>query len=262
MQVLRWGITAFSDLEPAGIRGGDGLSGLVPVLVVNSLWVPSVLSLCSLWPNTGNSSSIWKASEVKIVHFDVSWRQPAFCCLCVWKHIPCLEELPSELVGVRQGRRVSVLSYPPHPLPDFPVMLTVRPLFLILPSNLSRFFWVTFTPEQLGKRKSEKDVWENAPEQAITFDKAIAPVGVEEESQGVRALLVMKNAMKERACLWSRLVTTATYSRNDTAVAHQLFLSCCTRWMIQTLQTKQTFCCVTSMWKIKIKTRKDFDRTV
>lgn len=36
------------------------------------------------------------------------------------------------------------------------------------------------------------------PEQAITFDKAIVPVGEEEESQRVRALLVMKNAMRER----------------------------------------------------------------
>lgn len=49
---------AFSDLVPIGILGGDGLSGIVPVLVVNSLLVPSVLSVQSHWPNADNSSSI------------------------------------------------------------------------------------------------------------------------------------------------------------------------------------------------------------
>lgn len=39
------------------------------------------------------------------------------------------------------------------------------------------------------------------PEQAITFDKAIVPVGEEEESYSARALLVMENAMKEGTSL-------------------------------------------------------------
>lgn len=124
MKVFRWDITVwwkqFSDLVPTGILGGDGLPGVVPVLVVNSLLVPSVLSVQSHWPDTDNSSSIWRPSEVKIARFDVSWQRPAFCCLCVWKHRPCLEELPSVLVGVRWGRRVSS-SY------DFPVLLAVLP---------------------------------------------------------------------------------------------------------------------------------------
>lgn len=37
-------VEAFTDLVPIGILGGDSLSGVVPVLVVNSLLVPSVLS--------------------------------------------------------------------------------------------------------------------------------------------------------------------------------------------------------------------------
>ena len=51
-------VEAFTDLVPIGILGGDGLSGVVPVLVVNSLLVPSVLSVQSHWPDTDNSSSI------------------------------------------------------------------------------------------------------------------------------------------------------------------------------------------------------------
>lgn len=37
-------VEAFTDLVPIGILGGDSLSGVVPVLVVNSLLVPSVPS--------------------------------------------------------------------------------------------------------------------------------------------------------------------------------------------------------------------------
>lgn len=37
-------VEAFADLVPIGILGGESLSGVVPVLVVNSLLVPSVLS--------------------------------------------------------------------------------------------------------------------------------------------------------------------------------------------------------------------------
>lgn len=37
-------VEAFADLVPIGILGGESLSGMVPVLVVNSLLVPSVLS--------------------------------------------------------------------------------------------------------------------------------------------------------------------------------------------------------------------------
>lgn len=51
-------VVAFTDLVPTGILGGDGLSGMVPVLVVNSLLVPSVLSVQSHWPDTDNSSNI------------------------------------------------------------------------------------------------------------------------------------------------------------------------------------------------------------
>ncbi len=60
---------------------------------------------------------------------------------------------------------------------------------------------MTFNREQLGKWLAEEDISENAPEQAITFNKATVPVGEEEESQRVRALLVMKNAMQEGASL-------------------------------------------------------------
>lgn len=51
-------VEAFTELVANGILGGDSLSGVVPVLVVNSLLVPSVLSVQSHWPNTDNSSSI------------------------------------------------------------------------------------------------------------------------------------------------------------------------------------------------------------
>lgn len=37
-------VEAFTDLVPIGILGGDTLSAVVPVSVVNSLMVPSVLS--------------------------------------------------------------------------------------------------------------------------------------------------------------------------------------------------------------------------
>lgn len=107
-----------------------------------------------------------------------------------------MEELPSVLVGVKWGRRVSFLYFPPSQCSS------CCPSFrLISPSNLPRFLRVTFTQEQLGKWLAEEDVCENAPEQAITFDKAIGLVGEEEESQRVRALLVMKNAMQEGASL-------------------------------------------------------------
>lgn len=49
---------AFRDLVPTGILGGDGLPGVFAVSVVNSLLVPSVLSVQSQWPNSDNSSSI------------------------------------------------------------------------------------------------------------------------------------------------------------------------------------------------------------
>lgn len=216
-------VDAFTDLLPIGILGGDALSGVVPILVVNSLQVPSVLSVHSPWPDTDNSSSIWRPSEVKIAHFDVSWQHPVFCCICVWKHRPCLEELPSELVGVKWGRRVSFLFFPPSQC------LSYCPSFrLISPSNLPRFLWVTFTREQLGKWLAEKDVWENVPEQAITFDKTMVPIREEEESQRVRALLVMKNAMQEGASFWSQSVRPTMYSTRETAVIHQAFLCCCT----------------------------------
>lgn len=51
-------VEAFTDLVPTGILGGDTLPGVVPVLVVNSLLVPSVLSAQSHWPDSDNSSSI------------------------------------------------------------------------------------------------------------------------------------------------------------------------------------------------------------
>lgn len=51
-------VKAFTDPVPTGILGGDGLSGVVPVLVVSSLLVPSVLSVQSHWPDTDKFSSI------------------------------------------------------------------------------------------------------------------------------------------------------------------------------------------------------------
>lgn len=124
----------------------------------------------------------------------------------------------------RMGEEGIIPLFPPH----LPALLAVLPFFLISPSNLPRFLWVTFTRERLGKWLAEEDVWENAPEQAITFDKAMVPVGEEEESQRVRALLVMKNAMQEGASLWSQPVKPTMYSTTDTAVVHQAFLCCCT----------------------------------
>lgn len=105
--------------------------------------------------------------------------------------------------------------------PSFTI-LAVLPFFLILPSDLLRFFWVTFTPERLGKWLAEEDVWENSPQQAITFDNAIVPVGQGEESQRVGALLVMKKR-QEGASLWSPPIKPTMYSTILTALVHQAF---------------------------------------
>lgn len=175
---------AFSNLVPTGMLGGDGLPGVVPVSVVNSLLVPSVLSVQSQWPNSDNSSSIWRPSEVKIAHFDVSGQCSAFCCLCVWKRRPCLEELPSAPVGVRWGRRVSFV-FPP-PLPITPLLLAVLPSPFWSRHQIYPGFYEWRLPKSnLGKWQAEEDVWENAPEQAINFDKTVFPVGEEEESKKV-----------------------------------------------------------------------------
>lgn len=139
-----------------------------------------------------------RGSTPRFVVFASENRGPA------WRNYP-----QQSLVSGRGGGYHSY--FPPSP----------RPPFLISPSNLPQFLWVTFTREQLGKWLAEEDVWENVPEQAITFDKAIVPVGEEEESYSARALLVMKNAMKEGTSLWSQPVTPTMYSTTDTAVVHQ-----------------------------------------
>lgn len=135
---------AFTDLLPIGILGGDSLSGLVPVLVVNCLLVPSVLSVRSLWPDTDNSSSIWRPSEVKIAHFDVSWQHPAFCCICFWKQGPCLEELSSALVGVGRGGGI-ILLFPPSLCspccPSFLFDLTIKSFLVFMSDVYPRAAW-------------------------------------------------------------------------------------------------------------------------
>lgn len=138
---------------------------------------------------------------------------------------PAWRNYPQNLLGFNGGGG----SFPSYAPPSQSLCCFCCPsILLISPSNLSRFLWVTFTREQLGKWLAEEDVWENAPEQAITFDKATIPGGEEEESQGVRSLLVMKNAMREGASLWSRSAKPTMCSTTSASAIHQALLCCCT----------------------------------
>lgn len=190
-----------------GILSRESLSGVVPVLVVNSLLVPSVL------PTPRASEDPLKSNLPILMSRDST---------------QCFVVFASENTGP------ALRNYPHHSLVSdggggyhsfFPHISLLSLLSLLsFWSNLSWFLWVTFTRERLGKWLAEEDVWENAPEQAITFDKAIVPVGEEEESQRVRALLVMKNAMQEGVSLWSQPVKPTMYNTTDTAVVvHQAF---------------------------------------
>lgn len=167
------------------------------------------------------SSSIWRPSEVKFAHPDVSRQRFVFCYICVWKHRS--EELPHHLLVSDWGRRILSFFLTPPPPPCLPASLTVLNFLFDLAIKSLLFFVSDVCRAWLGKWLAEEDVWENAPEQAITFDKAIVPVGEEEESQRIRALLLMKNAMQEGASLWSLPVKPALDCTTDTAVVHQAF---------------------------------------
>lgn len=168
-------VEAFADLVPIGILGGESLSGVVPVLVVNSLLVPSVLS-------TPQASEDPLKSILPILMSRGSARR--FVAFASENTGPALRNYPHRSL-VLDGGGGHHSSFFPH----LPARLAVLTLFLISPSNLSRFLWVTFTREQLGKWLAEEDIWENAPEQAITFDKAIVPAGEGEESRRIRAFV-------------------------------------------------------------------------
>lgn len=115
-------VEAFTDLVPIGVLGGDGLSGVVPVLVVNSLLVPSVLSTPQASEDPLKSKSPILMSRGSTRRFVV---------------------FASENTGA--ARR----NYPEHSLvsdggggylpPHLPALLAVLPLFLISPSNLPWF---------------------------------------------------------------------------------------------------------------------------
>lgn len=193
---------------------------MVPVLVVNSLLVPSVLFVLSQWSNTDNSSSIWGTCEVKITHSDVSWQHPTFCCICVWNTGPLLGGTTLNVrwswVGWGGGWGCgSFLSIFLLFLPSFPSFWSNHQIF---PG-----FYEWRLRRRLGKWLAEEDVWENVPEQAITFDNATVPLGQEEESRRAGALLVMKNAVQEGALLWSRPFIPTLSS----TVVHQTLFCCC-----------------------------------
>lgn len=117
-------VEAFTDLVPIGILGGDSLSGVVPVLVVNSLLVPSVLS-------APQASEDPLKSKSPILMSRGSTRR--FVVFAYENTGPRSEELPSALVGCRMGEEGIVPLFSP------PSTLAVLPFFLISPSDLPRF---------------------------------------------------------------------------------------------------------------------------
>lgn len=228
MKALRWDITVWWKPLLIWCRLAfweeTVFLALFPYWLLTAFWYLLFSLFSPTGPTLDNSSSIWRPSEVKIAHFDVSWQYPAFCCICVWKHGPCLEELPSALVGIGWGRRVSLALFPP-------VSLLSSLSFLSFWSHHQIFlsFYEWRLPESiLGNGWLKKTFEKMRLSKLSPLIKAIVPVGEKEESRRARALLVMKNAMQEGASLWSRPVKPTMYSTTDTALVHQAFLCCCT----------------------------------
>lgn len=162
----------FTELVPTGTLEGRRRSGVVPTLVVNSLLIPYVL--CS-----PPASEDPLKSDLPV---------PMSC-----GNTSCFVRFTSENTAQRNkpttswcqiggGEYHSSLLPPPLPPPCLLAFLTVLNFLfdLVIKSLLflgSDVCWVW-----LGKWLAEEDVWENVPEQAITFDKAIVPAGAEEES--------------------------------------------------------------------------------
>lgn len=186
----------------------------IGILEVFLAWFPYWLSTACWYLLFYRLHKLLKTLQSQICPF---WWASMLCFIGVWKQETSLWGITLTTPQCGLGEEDIILLFL-HISP-----LSVLPFFLISLSNLSWFLWLTFTREQLGKWLPEEDVWENVPEQAITFDKAIVPGGEEEESQRIRALLVMKNAMQEGISLWSQPVKPTMYSTTDTAVVHQAF---------------------------------------
>lgn len=129
MKVLRWDIPVcwkpFTDLLPIGILGGDSFSGVVPVLVVNSLLVPSVLSVPQASEDPLKSKSpilMSHSSTRRFVVFASENTGPA------WRNYP-----QHSLVSDGGGGYHSLFS------PHLPALLAVLLFFLISQSNLPWF---------------------------------------------------------------------------------------------------------------------------
>lgn len=159
---------------------------MVPTLVVSSLLIPSVLSTP-------------RASEdpLKLNLPILMSRGSAPCFIVFASENIAQRNYPHYLLVSDWGRRISrTRTYP-----CLPASLAVLNFLFDLTIKYLPVFVSDVCRVRLGKRLAEEDVCENAPEQAITFDKAIFPVGEEEESQRIRALLLMENAMQEGASL-------------------------------------------------------------
>lgn len=128
MKVLRWGITVRwkPSLVLFGILGGDGLSGVVPVLVVNSLLVPSVLS-------TPQASEDPLKSKSSILMSHGSTRR--FVVFASENTGRARRNYPQH-VFASDGGGGHRSSFSPH----LPHLLAVLLLFLISPSNLPPVF--------------------------------------------------------------------------------------------------------------------------
>lgn len=118
-------VEAFADLVPIGILGGDSLSGVVPVLVVNSLLVPSVLS-------TPQASEDPLKSKSPILMSHGSTRR--FVVFASENTGPARRNYPQHSL-VSDGGGGYRFSFSPH----LPALLAVLPFFLISPSNLPLF---------------------------------------------------------------------------------------------------------------------------
>lgn len=207
---------------------------------VGSSWRP-LSSWCqpAFWKEGGSlawfphwlSTACWYLLfSALLQHLKTLWSQicPSWCLtatLCVLLYLRLktpLRGITPPPLGVRLGEEIIIVPFlPPHPC--LPASLTVLNFLFDLAIKSLPFFVSDVCRARLGKWLAEEDVWENAAEQAITFDKAIVPAGEEEESQRIRALLLMKNAMQEGASLWSLPVKPTLDCTNDSAFVHQAF---------------------------------------
>lgn len=79
---------------------------------------------------------------------------------------------------VSDGGRRALFPFPPISQFSLLSFLSFWSHYQIFPS----FYDWRLAESSLGNGWAEEDVWENAPEQAITFDKTTVPVGEKEES--------------------------------------------------------------------------------